>query len=354
MNDTRLTLISDSTQEFSDNTNVDFKVRLAEPLQLKVDRQWRVAMLALSTPNRPRTKGLLDKLRLSSDSALCTIGLRTLNQSVPTSDPAHILDLTLTVKISEVFDDEAVCSTGVEFWKRIETACKQRAALAMTLMTRQNTGVIYVTYKDESTQLNVDVTREEAVLDACYGSISPAVFGLNIEVAKHFGLVKEKAGGGLTLGPNAHYDNYEYYGHNSRPALKTYWPLEVDMRSNDDCIVHRTPKEVYFSRYKKWTFSHLNRSFGELANMETSRATLVYCDLVQSTLVGNQKHPLLREITIPDSGGARQSVEPLHHQWLPVRNNMVEVVHVQVADPDGNLLKLPEGKTMVTVALKRE
>ena len=352
MNEMRLTLISDRTQEFAGNTNVDFKVRLAEPLQLKVDNQWHVAMLALSTANRPKTKGLMDQLRLASNAALCTIGLRTLNQSVPSSDPNHILDMTLAVKIGDAFDDAPDCVTGVEFWKRIEATCQQRASAIMALMTRNNNGSIYASYRDEQTQLKVDVSREEVVVEACYGSISPAVFGLNILVAKHFGRVKEKAGGGWEVGPNAHYDSFDYFGYNSRPALKTYWPLETDMQGDDGCIAQRQ-MQIYFSRYKKWTFSHLNRSFGEVANIETSRAALVYCDLVQSTLVGNQKHPLLREITIPDSGGARQSVEPLHHQWLPVRNNVVEVVHVQVADPNGNLLKLPNGKTMVTVALKR-
>ena len=352
MNETRLTLISDPTQEFSGNTNVDFKVRLAEPLQLKVDQQWHVAMLSLSTPNRPKTKGLMDQLRLASNSTLCSIGLRMLNLSLPTSDPAHISDLTLSVKIGDVFDDAPDCVTGVEFWKRIESVCRQRAASTMSLMTRIQNGSIIASYRDEQTQLKVDVTRDEVTLDACHGNLSPAVFGINVLVAKHFGLVKEKAGGGWELGPNAQYDSYEYFGYNSRPALKTYWPLETDMRSDDECIAQRQ-MQIYFSRYKRWTFSHLNRSFGEVANIESSRAALVYCDLVQSTLVGNQKHPLLREITIPDSGGSHQSVEPLHYQWLPVRNNVVEVVHVQVSDPDGNLLKLPSGKTMVTVALKR-
>ena len=115
MNDTRLTPISDPTQEFDNNTNVDFKVRLAEPLHLKVDKQWHVAMLALSTANRPKTKGLMDQLRLSSGAEWGTIGLRTLNQSVPSSDPNHILDLTLAVKIGEVFDEAPDCVTGVEF-----------------------------------------------------------------------------------------------------------------------------------------------------------------------------------------------------------------------------------------------
>ena len=352
MNDTRLTLISDPTQEFSGNTNVDFKVRLAEPLQLKVDNQWHVAMLALSTPNRPKTKGLMDQLRLASNAALCTVGFRTLNLSVPSSDPSHIRDLTLSVKIGDVFDDAPDCVTGVEFWKRVEATCRQRMASMMSLLTCTQNGSIIASYRDVQTQLKVDVSREEVVVEACYGSLSPSVFGLNIIVAKHFGLVKEKAGGGWEVGPNAHYDSFDYFGYNSRPALKTYWPLETDMQGDDECIAQRQ-MQIYFSRYKKWTFSHLNRSFGEVANIETSRAALVYCDLVQSTLVGNQKHPLLREITIPDSGGERQSVEPLHHQWLPVRNNVVEVVHVQVADPNGNLLKLPSGKTMVTVALKR-
>ena len=249
-----------------------------------------------------------------------------------------------------MFDDAPDCLTGVEFWKRVEAAYRQLASM-MSLLTRTQNGSIFASYRDEQTYLTLDVAREEVSLEACYGSISPSVFGLNVIVAKHFGLVKEKDGGGWELGPNAHYDSYGYFGYNSRPAFKTYWPLESDMQGDDTCIVQRQ-MQIYFSRYKKWTFGHLNRLFGDVANIETSRAALVYCDLVQSTLVGNQKHPLLREITIPDSGGARQSVEPLHYQWLPVRNNVVEVVHVQVADPDGNLLKLPNGKTMVTVALK--
>ena len=91
----------------------------------------------------------------------------------------------------------------------------------MSLMTRNNNGSIYASYRDEQTYLTLDVAREEVVLEACYGSLSPAVFGLNIAVAKHFGLVKEKDGGGWELGPNAHYDSYEYFGYNSRPAYKT-------------------------------------------------------------------------------------------------------------------------------------
>ena len=49
----RMTLISDTTQEFPDNTNVDFKVRLAEPIHLKGEERWQAALVSMSTQNRP-------------------------------------------------------------------------------------------------------------------------------------------------------------------------------------------------------------------------------------------------------------------------------------------------------------
>ena len=44
MSDIRLTLISDAMQEFPNNTNVDFKIRLAEHIHLKGEEWWHAAM----------------------------------------------------------------------------------------------------------------------------------------------------------------------------------------------------------------------------------------------------------------------------------------------------------------------
>ena len=116
---------------------------------------------------------------------------------------------------------------------------------------------------------------------------------------------------------------------------------------------------VYFSRYVNWWFTGLNRAADTTSatsaddKASSTRLAMVYWDIVQSSLVGNQKHQLLRELTLKDSGGTRGSVEPLHYQWLGVRNNVIEVVHVQLADEDGKFLAIPKGKTMLTVTLKR-
>ena len=84
---------------------------------------------------------------------------------------------------------------------------------------------------------------------------------------------------------------------------------------------------IYFSPYMHWSFYKLNTTFREVTKVQDARSVLVYSDLVQSTLVGNQKHS------------------------LTMRNNIVEVVHVQLADLNGALLKLPPGKTLQTMAL---
>ena len=354
MNEIRLTLISDVTQEYPNNTNVDFKIRLAEPIHLKGEERWHAAMISLSTPNRPST--LMGQLGLNRNDTLFAYGLRILNSKYPQSDARHITDLTnLRVTVGDVFGESLDSVTGTEFWSRIVYYCKHFQS--QELMQKARATNHWVTsYDDEMVIMTLDPLHQHVQIQATNSDHSPAMFGLNVTVAKYFGIVEESRAGGYNQGPNAHYESImNYSGGRARHVLK--WPIETDMRTDANAMATRQLSTgetiVFFSRYMNWTFGNLNRTFGEAAKIHKTQLALVYCDLVQSTLVGNQKHPLLRELTLKDSGGSRQSVEPLHYQWLPVRNNVIEVVHAQLADADGKLLTLPTDKTMVTVALKR-
>ncbi len=93
MNEIRITLISDATSEFPDNTNTNFKVRLQEPIRLNAEQQWKAAMVSLSTPNRPVT--FMKDLGLKDQDTLFVYGLRILNEKYPTSDVKHIDDRPL-------------------------------------------------------------------------------------------------------------------------------------------------------------------------------------------------------------------------------------------------------------------
>ena len=354
MNEIRLALISDATQEYPNNTNVDFKIRLAEPIHLKGEERWHAAMISLSTPNRPST--LMGQLGLNRNDTLFVYGLRIVNPKYANSDPRFITDVTnARVTVGDVFGESLDSVTGTEFWSRIVYYCKHFQSQEMVQKARAANHWI-ASYDDEMEIITLDPLHQHVQIHATNADHSPSMFGLNVTVAKYFGIVEESRAGGYNLGPNAHYETYKDFD-GGRPPHAIKWPIETDMTADANAMAARQLSTgetlVFFSRYMTWTFGNLNRTFGEAAKIHKTQLALVYCDLVQSTLVGNQKHPLLRELTLKDSGGSRQSVEPLHYQWLPVRNNVIEVVHAQLADADGKLLKLPDGKTMVTVALKR-
>ena len=361
MNEIRVTLISDATSEYPNNTNTDFKVRLAEPIRLPTEQQWQAAMVSLSTPNRPLA--FVRDLGLKWQDTLVVYGLRILNDKFSSSDPAHIQDLTQeAIAVEGVFaDDKPDNLTGMEFWSRIAWTVKQRQTFDILYNATRHSHWAKA-YDDEMVMMDVDHAGQTVKLRATKSSFSPSEFGLNLTVAKYFELVKEAYPGVYTVGRNATVEGFSAYD-KGRPLHEIKHTIESGFSTNTLIRVATWGpfKEpiVYFSRYVNWWFHGLNRAadLTSLASADdkasSTRVAMVYCDIVQSSLVGNQKHQLLRELTLKDSGGTRGSVEPLHYQWLGVRNNVIDVVHVQLADEDGNFLVIPKGKTMLTVMLKR-
>ena len=361
MNEIRITLISDATAEYPDNTNTDFKVRLAEPVRLPTEQQWQAAMVSLSTPNRP--VAFVNDLGLKDQDTLIVFGMRILNDKFPKSDPKHIFDLTQeTVSVTGVFGGEKPDNlTGVEFWSRIAMSLTHAQTGEMLRQARRTSHAVK-TFDDEMVVMDVDSIGQTAKLRATNSNYSPSEFGLNLTVAKYFELVREAYPGVYTLGRNASWEGFRSYA-GGRPIHEVRDIYENGISSNTLISVKKWgpfgEPIVYFSRFVNWWFTGLNRAADTTSTSSAgdktsiTRLAMVYCDIVQSSLVGNQKHQLLRELTLKDSGGSRRSVEPLHYQWLGVRNNVVEVVHVQLADENGKFLTLPEGKTMLTVTLKR-
>ena len=354
MAEMRMTVISDTTQEFPDNTNVDFKVRLAEPIHLKAEERWQAALVSMSTQNRPNTP--LDRLGLRQSDTLFVYGIRVANDKFSPSDPLHISDIQeARVTVGEVFGDSINSVTGVEFWSRISDYCLHYQSWEILQNSKRNKHWAK-SFENEMVVTSVDPSRDQFHVQSTLSTASPATFGVNLVVAKYFGLVEESRAGGYNLGRNARYACHPTYA-NGRSARHLHYPLESDMRAFSSAMTVKQLSNgedvAFFSRFMAWTFRNLNVSFDDVTRRYKTQLAMVYCDVVESSLVGNQKHALLRELMLKDSGGQRQFVEPVHYQWLSVRNNVIEVVHVQVSDADGKLLALPSGKTMVTVTLKR-
>ena len=346
-----MTLISDATQEFPYNTNADFKVRLAEPIQLKAEERWQAALVSMSTQNRHSTP--LNSLGLRPKDTLFVYGIRVENDKYSSSDPGQVTMIReARVTVKDVFGSAINSVTGIEFWSRISDYCKHYQSVEL-LKNSEKANHWSKAREAEMVMTSVDPIRDHFQVESTVSSASPATFGVNLALAKYFGLVEKSPLGGYDLGTNA-----RYYTHRVGVERHQYYPLESDMRIRSNAMVVKSLSSTgedmaFFSWFVGWTFRNLNASFDDVTRRHKTQLAMVYCDVVESSLVGNQKHALLREIMLKDSGGNRQFVEPFHYQWLSVRNNVIEVVHVQVADADGRLLALPAGKTMVTVTLKR-
>ena len=102
-------------------------------------------------------------------------------------------------------------------------------------------------------------------------------------------------------------------------------------------------KRLHLSRMAEWQFNNLNASFEKVVG--TSKRTLmVSSDVVESSVVESGKFHLLREVQLLRTGEGESTVEPLHHQWIKVRGNHLEIVEVEIASTSGPLAILPLAK----------
>jgi len=104
-----------------------------------------------------------------------------------------------------------------------------------------------------------------------------------------------------------------------------------------------------------WRFTNLNVAFRAVVG-DPTRTLLVYSDVSGSSVVGNCLTDLLREIQYKREGCGTMYFEPLHIQYLPLRNEVVEIIHIQVAETigtRGDLVKFGEGNTLVTLHFKK-
>ena len=78
-----------------------------------------------------------------------------------------------------------------------------------------------------------------------------------------------------------------------------------------------------------------------------SRTLLVYSDVVESSKVRDLVVNLLREVKYKREGKATTYFEPLHIQYLPIRNEYIEIIQTQVSETNGKLVNFKGGNTMV-------
>ena len=337
--------------EFVNNHAGEFKNRLAYPLHL--DGEWEVGLKSISVPDRAIKLGTVPEVQSTTLPLMkCTFGIMRKDETLDTYDHS--------VFYRSFQEDDSVVD-GISFMKAWLMTHKQ---ILNRLRTRQSDfgrreGTAIEDRLGNKTTFTFYWDGEDLVLD---NSELLQKKGFKISFNKIFA---EKMGWiyesnkTYVMGPNM---NREFY---SRIA-----PLPSDLSDKPENHPHyfkikKLNKEdenenlLTLNTACSWRFRNLNSAFQSLLGQTKIQSMLVYSDLVKSSMVGNFKTDLLREIKYERTGKGINYFEPRHIQYLPVRSHTIEVISVELALTFGKTIKfsLLEGKkgsTTVTLHFRRK
>jgi len=109
----------------------------------------------------------------------------------------------------------------------------------------------------------------------------------------------------------------------------------------------------FFSIHTNWRFLNLNAPYSNMI-ASPSRTLLVYSDVSSSSVLGDQRVDILREVQYKQSGRGVVYFEPKLPQYIPVRKDFVDIVEMQVGEITGELTEFSEGETILTLHFKQE
>ena len=122
MDELRLTVVSDATQEFPHNQNNRFKVRLPRPLVLP-EGPWAMSLWSLSVPDEAMEQRLGQSTDLACMWAGMTATLWNVQHGKYTSSSTRTWSVH-TVTLADVFQTKP--RTGVEWWTRLQQIVQEK------------------------------------------------------------------------------------------------------------------------------------------------------------------------------------------------------------------------------------
>ena len=375
----RLTLISDPTDEFPNNANNSFKVRLPERLTLP-GAGWHASLLSLTVPDQGQSNAVI---ATDPHTKVVKFSLTYLTRKYVTGQYRFVAFKTKDygVELEDVMSTKQSVTTGSEFWKRVMQEVHNK--VMQSLLNEQDAALRFnadqqpivsvkknwmprMTWKDDVLVLHAVPKGDALKSDK---TTTTTTFMMDLGIAERFGFIQQLQGVvGYVLGPNLQftfptvtYTNQTQPDSTNPVHRASYnWNGEhyVAIQPTDltddvmDQVFEVKGKRLHLSRMVEWQFNNLNTSFEKIVGT-SKRTVMVYSDIVESTVVGSGKYPLLREVQLLRTGEGESTAEPLHHQWIKVRGQQLDILEVEIASTSGPLAILPPGKTLVTIGLKQ-
>ena len=354
-----LTLPSHSSlQEFPQNANNNFKVRLPKLIRLS-EGHWKVALASISVPDPKNAlpTWLHDNLALLSYSSYY----------VEKNNTSNKIGFQTDVKLPHIKKHADVSfMTAHGFLKGlIEHA--QKLYLQDNLYPGWLTGFASKIYHPEFI-----IKEDEIILDTSKialtdmtGLIYPAIW-INLTLALELGWFEEDEDKddpqfAYKLGPNLsiQLNGYEIPSTTDIVSFFTanggvqhvahsdkYW---IRPRWADGSLMDT----IRISLDVSWRFINLDYAFSHVSN-HSSRPLYVYSDVGSSNVLGDQITDFIRAINFRREGKGSYFYEPTHLHYIPLRKEVLDILQVQIAESTGELVNFGQGVTTVTLHFKNE
>ena len=162
-------------------------------------------------------------------------------------------------------------------------------------------------------------------------------------LALKMGWIEEPSPGTFKLGPNL---MQEFYS----DTIPT--PSDVPDAENQPTFWKVDGGNLVLSVSCNWRCVNLNEKFRPSPEFTPTHPLHMYCNVGTSSMVGNHMTELLIETKYHTQETTH--FEPIHIHYLPVRNELVEIIETQMAEVNGDLAQFGEGHTILTLHFKRE
>ena len=369
----RVTLISDPTDEYPQNKKNNFKVRLPMPLKLD-DYNWQASLWSVSVPDGAHSSSVIHS---NKDTKIFNYHYTLTKRSVESSNWTVTFEAKdKSVALKDVMSSAYPVQSGQQLWQTIVTHMEQtmmddvKATSDAWKTTKGNTSTVSLKSTWKPTfewRDNILVLKKVSRQDATSKNktTTTSSVGIHVDFAEKFGLVFKDKDKNYQMGPNLVYVlPTTTYSTETPPVKKNnnfQWLGEqftfispADLGGNALFKVKQVDGQsyLYLSRTADWYFHNLNALFNTQVGT-VKQSVMIYCNVVESTIVGEQRHALLRKVDLERPGKGRATIEPYHREWIRVRHRRIETIEVSLATPDGSLLVLSPGKTILTLGFQQ-
>ena len=372
MSEFRMTLISDPTLEYPDNANNSFKVRLPSRIVLDGD-DWVGSLWSMSVPDAGHRSEIIHS---DSTQALMKFGYTVTQRKYARG--TWTINFVLKEKevlLNQVMGKEYPITTGTQLWQNLITKMDQimfediQTAYA-TLGTPDTVSLKQEwkpTFEWRGDNLVLKAVAAKDAFATTIAKVKPLSKVMIVtELAKKFGLIVKNKDDTHSMGLNLQYTLPQSTFTLATPPTRTnnrfQWVGQHYVGITPGDLLGGTPllkvtledgtSYLHLNRMVEWTITNINAMFNEQVG-EMHQTALVYCDVIEPTVVGSQTHSLLRTVELKRSGQGRREIEPVHREWLLIRNTTIESIEVSIGTTNGDLLELSPGKTLVTLGFKK-